>query len=231
MKPFKFQQFDIYQSKDVFRVGTDGVLLGALTPISNCRRVLEVGVGSGLVSLMLAQRNSCISIEAIDVNPNAVVLAQRNFSLSPFSRRLAAFLSDYNMWKPSEKYDLIVCNPPYFEPNPSVKDVLARQQTELTFSQMMFQSSNLLTDEGSLSMIIPAFSCKELEKLGLQNNLVLSRKTSIYGIKGGEVKRMILEFSKKTKDLVEEDFIIEKSPRNYSDQYIELTKEFHVFSS
>ena len=92
MKPFQFKQFSIYQSKNVFRVGTDGVLLGAASTVSNATNILEVGTGTGLISLMLAQRNTEAQIEAIDINESAVELAAENFKNAPFKKRLAVSL-------------------------------------------------------------------------------------------------------------------------------------------
>ena len=230
MKAFRFQQFYIQQSKDVFRVGTDGVLLCVLVSVSDAKSALEIGVGSGLISLMLAQRNSDLQIDGIDVNPQAVELTQRNFNDSPFSERLHVFLSDFNEWMPNRKYDLIFSNPPYFEINDSKKDVLARQQKELSFSQLVSNASNLLSESGLFSVIIPAESFLEFESLATENCLYLNRKVSIFGIENGPLKRVVLEFSKDKKTLIEEGFVIEKSPRKYSDHYLELTKEFHIFS-
>ena len=230
MKAFRFQKFDIQQSKEVFRVGTDGVLLGALASVVNANSALEIGVGSGLISLMLAQRNSKIQIDGIDVNPKAVELTQQNFKESPFSERLHVFLSDFNEWKPEVKYDLIFSNPPYFEINDSEKDVLARQQKELSFSQLISNASNLLSKKGLFSVIIPAESSSEFENLAFENELHLNRKISIFEIENGPLKRVVLEFSREKRTLINEDFVIEKSPRKYSDCYLELTKEFHVFS-
>lgn len=230
MKAFRFQQFDIQQSKDVFRVGTDGVLLGVLASVSDAKSALEIGVGSGLISLMLAQRNLELQIDGIDVNPQSVELTQQNFKESPFSERLHVFLSDFNKWKPNRKYDLIFSNPPYFEINDSEKDVLARQQKELSFSQLVSNASNLLSENGLFSVIIPAESSSEFENLAIENELYLNRKVSIFGIENGPLKRVVLEFSKNKKSMIEQDFIIEKSPRKYSDHYLELTKEFHIFS-
>ena len=133
MKPFRFQQFDIQQSSDVFRVGTDAVLLGVLSSVHLAKKVLEVGTGTGIISLMLAQRNPEANILAIDINSEAVDIAQNNFSNSPFSERIKSQLQDFKKFETLEKFDLIISNPPYFEINSSDKDILARQRLELDF--------------------------------------------------------------------------------------------------
>ena len=229
MKPFRFQKFDILQHKNVFRVGTDGVLLGALCQVENAQKILEVGTGTGLISLMLAQRNANAEITALDLNEDAVKLAQENFKNSPFSKRLQFFHQDFKIFESQKEYDFVVCNPPFFEENNSVKDILARQQVELTFRNLIEKASKILSSEGIFSVIIPSESAQEFENLAQDFDLHLVRKINIFGIENGVLKRNVLEFSKKKSALETLDFTIEKSPRKYSDQYLELTKEFHVF--
>lgn len=229
MKPFKFKQFDIQQSKNVFRVGTDGVLLGALANITNASKVLEVGTGTGLISLMLAQRNPNAEFLGIDINDEAVNLTQFNFENSPFTSRLKNILQDFKTFKTEEKFDLIVSNPPYFEASDSEKDKIARQTVELNFSQLISKSSTLLSENGIFSVIIPVEVGDGFIEICKENQLFLIRKIDSKGIENSKTKRLILEFSLTEKVLEESEFIIEKSPRQYSDQYLELTKEFHVF--
>lgn len=231
MKPFRFQQFSVHQNEKVFRVGTDAVLLGALCTCADARNVLEVGCGTGIVSLMVAQRNTSAEIFAIDISPEAVKLASENFSTSVFSGRLTCREADYRHLQTSEKYDLIISNPPYFEKNASSKDVLARQHVELNFHHLIHQSAKLLAALGLFSVIIPSDAAEHFSRLCEEVGLKISRKVTVFGIEGGAVKRNILEFCFSPKNLVKEDFVIEKSPRKYSDQYLELTREFHVFGN
>ena len=229
MKPFRFQKFEIQQSKNVFRVGTDGVLLGALCDVSNAEKVLEIGSGTGLISLMIAQRNSFSDILALDINEVAVNLTKQNFENSPFFERLKVAHEDFKNFQTPEKFDFIVSNPPYFDENSSQKDILARQNVELNFKDLIEKSSKFLQEKGILSVIIPSDFTKEFIETANDFKLNLVRKVNIFGIENGVLKRNILEFSKSEKIWVEEHFVIEKSPRKYSDQYLELTKEFHIF--
>ncbi|WP_312089896.1 methyltransferase [Chryseobacterium sp.] len=229
MKPFRFKEFEIKQSQHVFRVGTDGVLLGALANVNNAAKVLEVGTGTGLISLMLAQRRKNAEISGIDINEDAVLLTQINFKNSPFSERLKNKLQDFKSFKTEEKFDLIVSNPPYFEASESEKDKIARQTVELNFKQIITKSAEILNTEGILSVIIPEESGAHFIKTASENHLHLIRKINIRGIAHSKIKRLILEFSLQKQALTEFDFIIEESPRKYSDQYLELTKDFHVF--
>lgn len=229
MKPFTFKQFVIQQSKEVFRVGTDGVLLGALANIENAFNILEVGTGTGLISLMLAQRNPEAQFLGIDINKNAAELTKFNFEKSPFFSRLKNNHQDFKNFETDKKFDLIVSNPPYFEVSGSEKDKIARQTVELNFSQLISKSSMLLSKNGVFSVILPAETGNDFIALAIENGMYLIRKINIKGIENSKVKRLILEFSLSEKDLIESEFIIEKSPRQYSDQYLELTKEFHIF--
>lgn len=229
MKSFKFKQFEIQQSSGVFRVGTDGVLLGALANIDSAENVLEVGTGTGLISLMLAQRNLKANFLGIDINAEAENLTRLNFENSPFNSRLQNILADFKSFETDRTFDLIVSNPPYFEGNPSGKDIIARQTVELNFQQLISKSSKLLSENGMFSVIIPFEVGEGFVEIAKDNQLYLKRKINIYGIENSKIKRLVLEFSPIEKDLEESDFVIEKSPRKYSDQYLELTKEFHVF--
>lgn len=230
MKPFRFQQFDIQQNADVFRVGTDAVLLGALANVSEAKKVLEIGTGTGIISLMLAQRNPEAKILAIDINSEAVNISQTNFINSPFSDRIKSQLQDLKNFETEEKFDLIISNPPYFEINSSEKDILARQRLELNFSDLIKKSSQLLSENGLFSIIIPIDSEKEFNQICSNNNLFLQRKVIIKGIKTSEPKRLVLEYSFKNSEAKIENFVIEKAPRIYSDEYLELTKDFHQFT-
>lgn len=229
MKPFQFQKFTIQQDEHVFRVGTDGVLLGAFCDVSEAQNILEIGTGTGLISLMMAQRNLFAKILAIDINENAVKLASENFRNSPFSENLKAKLIDFKNFENENLFDLVVCNPPFFEENNSEKDVLARQQVELNFRNLIEKSSEIITENGVLSIIVPSESSSEIESLAEEFKFHLVRKINIFGIEAGNLKRNILEFSFTLKPLITIDFTIEKSPRKYSEEYLELTKEFHVF--
>ncbi|PTT28732.1 tRNA (adenine-N(6)-)-methyltransferase [Chryseobacterium sp. HMWF028] len=229
MKPFTFKQFQIQQSKDVFRVGTDGVLLGALADVEHAANVLEVGTGTGLISLMLAQRNAEAHFLGLDINEEAAAITQLNFENSPFHTRLKNKYLDFKTFETEEWFDLIVSNPPYFEESGSEKDKIARQTVELNFMQLISKASKLLSEGGIFSVIIPIEAGEAFISIAKENGLFLNRRVNIKGIKNSKTKRLVLEFSSEEKEISESDFIIEKSPRQYSDQYLELTKEFHVF--
>ena len=230
MKPFHFQRFSIAQSQEVFRVGTDGVLLGALATCMEAQNILEVGTGTGLISLMLAQRNSNSQIFALDIDEKATELSRENFKNSPFSDRLISINRDFKLFETERKFDLIVCNPPYFEKmESSQKDVLARQQVELNFEQLIKKTAEILACEGVFSVIIPKayenYFIRKSVDFGLKPHTVVN----IRGNVKNEIKRCVLEFGFSTKNLCKTELVLESSPRKYSSEYIILTKDFHVF--
>ncbi len=230
MKPFRFQQFEVQQSSEVFRVGTDAVLLGILSSVHQAREILEVGTGTGIVALMLAQRNPEANILGIDINYEAVQISQDNFYNSPFADRVQSQHQDFKNFETEERFDLIVSNPPYFETNSSEKDILARQRLELDFSDLIQKASELLSGQGLFSVIIPIDSEKQFTQICSDNLLFLQRKVIIKGINTAKPKRVVLEYTFQKSEVTEEYFVIEKSPRVYSDEYLELTKDFHIFN-
>ena len=188
-----------------------------------------MGTGTGLITLMMAQRNLSAKITAIDISREAVNLADENFRNSPFQRRLCIVQSDFKEFSSTEKFDLIVSNPPYFEENPSVKDIAARQQTELSFLHLIENAAANLSYEGILSVIIPFVSGDEFESLCFRNQLHLNKKITVFGMRDSKPKRLIMEFGFAECKTNESEFVIEKSPRKYTDAYLELTKDFHLF--
>lgn len=230
MKAFQFKNFSIQQKAQVFRVGTDAVLLGALSSADNFKNILEIGCGTGIVSLMLAQRNKNAKIHAIDINEDATKLSRLNFKNSPFFERLSTENIDFNNYTSDNNFDLIICNPPYFDVTPQTnKDEVARQKIHLNFKQLISKTTHHLEKTGVFSAIIPAESEAEFLEIALGNSLYLFKKIIIFGRKNLKPKRVVLEFKKEQSQPIISEFIIEKSPRKFSDQYLEITKDFHVF--
>lgn len=226
MKIFRFKRFGIRQNPEVFRVGTDAVLLGALCNPAGRNRGLEIGCGTGIVSLMVAQRNPLIEILALDINSTAVELCHQNFEESPFCKRLKTQECDVNQYANDKKFDFIFSNPPYFQGKQS-KDLIARHQLYLSFSQLICKSAKLLSGDGRFSVIIPSETGGSFTEECSRNGLFLCRQVNVFGIQGGPLKRNILEFSKTRTEAIHEIFTIEKEERVFSDQYIEATRDFH----
>lgn len=238
MSVFRFKQFSVTQAESAMKVGTDAMLLGSLVMADRPDQILDIGSGTGVISLMMAQRFAEANICGIELDDASANESRENFQNSPWSDRLSIVSSDLLEFKFKQKFDLIVSNPPYYQSrleNQDARKSQARHEAALPMDAMLKKVRTLLNDDGSFWVIIPAeistIWMGTAETLGFQ---CIGRK-DVYGKKGGTIKRVILEFglSKINIDrqeviLTSEDIItIRDVDNSYTDQYIELTKEFH----
>jgi tRNA1Val (adenine37-N6)-methyltransferase len=227
---FRFKQFTVRHDCCAMKVGTDGVLLGAWVDCSRVETVLDVGTGSGLIALMLAQRSPAI-IDAVDIDKDACRQAQINFENSPFRERLNIYRSSFPDFSPKMKYDLIVSNPPYFSRSllsPDKGRTQARHNDTLPFEDLMGKSASLLSPDGKLSLILPFDAFDRIHALAEENGLFLNRKTLVSPLQDRAPKRILLEYSRHDCSLIENRLSIEKSHHVYSEEYIALTKDFYL---
>lgn len=227
---FRFKQFTIHHDRCAMKVGTDGVLLGAWTNAKNIKNTLDIGTGSGLIALMLAQQNRDLLIDAIDIDNNAVEQARENVMRSPFSAQVRCFNTSLQEYALSceQKYDLIVSNPPYFEQSlksPKKNRSIARHTDSLSVDELIRLSSELLSHNGRLSIIYP-FEYKNY--LLEQDQLFVTRVTNVYPVPDSLPKRVLVEFSKQRSSLKENDLLIEKKRHIYSDEFISLAKDYYL---
>ena len=232
---FVFKQFKIDQHDCAMKVGTDGVLLGSWCDITNDNRILDIGAGTGLISLMIAQRNQNAIIDAVEIDESAGRNAERNFSASPWSDRLNLYHTSLQDFNPEIKYNHIVSNPPYFDnslKNTDSRKTQARHTDTLSYETLISKSFTLLDTKGRLSLILPVNTENKVEAIVQKENLVILRKITVYGNIGGKAIRYLFEIGRKedfkTSECITEDFIIEISRHNYTDQYIDLTKDFYL---
>jgi tRNA1Val (adenine37-N6)-methyltransferase len=230
---FKFKQFTIFQEKAAMKVGTDGVLLGAWAECENCNRILDVGTGTGLIALMLAQRSNA-QITAIEIEENAAEDARQNIGNSPWKSRVVLEHVSFQEFtrNNNESFDLIVSNPPFFTNafKPSNNNrAMARHSDSLPFSALTYCSAQLLGASGKLAVILPFEASIEFEELAAANNLFLSRKTKIRPNLKKEENRVLLEFSKKKVAIKKDNLTIYvESGHAYTDSFIELIKDFYL---
>lgn len=211
---FRFRHFAVRQDRCAMKVGTDGVLLGSWA----CRRqadaamnVLDIGTGTGLISLFVAQRFPNAKVTAIDIDPEAAGQANDNFKASPFSCRLSAQPLALQKLDEEEQFDLIVCNPPFFTDSlkcPDSNRTIARHTTTLTFAELARKSSRLLTAEGTLAVIVPADSKDKMESEAIFNGLCLQRLCYVKTKATKPAKRVMMEFGRKTEMLIEEVLVV-----------------------
>ncbi|NGY36910.1 methyltransferase [Flavobacterium sp. XN-5] len=232
---FQFKNFLINQDRCAMKVGTDGVLLGAWTPIENNPfNILDIGAGTGIIALMLAQRSNAEQIDALEINENAYEQAVDNFENSAWSDRLFCFHAglDEFVEEPEDEYDLIISNPPFYSEDYKTEcdqRDLARFQDAMPFEDLIEAAALLLSENGIFSVIIPFKEEEKFLALAFQYELYPIKITRVKGTPTSEIKRSLLAFSQNAIETVPTDeLIIEIARHVYTTEYIELTKDFYL---
>jgi len=230
---FQFKQFTIHQEKCAMKVGTDGVLLGAWTDCSSAQRILDIGTGTGLIALMLAQR-TVAPIDGLEIDEAAILQAKENVQNSPWADRINIVHNSFQDFYEEQTtcYDLIVSNPPYFEnslKSPSKGRTTARHTDSLSALEIIVGSKSLLTDNGQLCVILPINEGLDFLKKAEESGLYCQRKTAVIPRMGTAVKRLLLCFGLESSACQESELLIETDNRHsYSDQYKALTKDYYL---
>ena len=233
-KPFKFKKFQVNQDKCAMKIGTDGMLLGAWTSLKNDPfSVLDIGAGTGILSLMLAQRSKAELIEAIEIDDNAYEQCAENFDNSVWNDRLTCYHASLLEFveEIEDNYDLIVCNPPFYtEDYKTENDArdLARFNDAMPFDHLIYAVANLLSENGLFTIIIPLKEESSFIDLALKNGLFPNKILRVRGNLNSDIKRSLIEFSFKNKTLKTSELTIETSRHKYTDDYIKLTKDFYL---
>ena len=230
---FTFKQFAIEQDRCAMKIGTDGVLLGAWAPIDNHPfSVLDIGTGTGIIALMLAQRSAAQQIDALEIDEAAYEQATDNFENSPWNDRLFCFHAglDEFIEEPEEEYDLIVSNPPFYSEDYKTENEsrdLARFQDAMPFEQLLEAADLLLSEHGIFTVIIPFKEEENFIALANEFELYPLKITRVKGTPTTEIKRSLLAFSRnETTDLPIDELVIETARHVYTQEYIGLTKDF-----
>ncbi|REG92936.1 tRNA1(Val) (adenine(37)-N6)-methyltransferase [Flavobacterium aquicola] len=235
MSKFQFKQFSVEQDRCAMKIGTDGVLLGAWTPIDNNPfSILDIGTGTGIIALILAQRSDAQQIDALEIDEEAYEQATDNFENSPWNDRLFCFHAglDEFVEEPEDEYDLIISNPPFYsedyKSNDDQRD-LARFQDAMPFEELIEAADLLLSENGIFSVIIPFKEEEKFLALAKENELYPIKITRVKGTAATEIKRSLLAFSRNEIDhFPVEELIIETARHIYTSEYIKLTKEFYI---
>jgi len=228
---FQFKQFSIQQDLCAMKVGTDSVLLGAwLQPIEG--DLLDVGCGTGLISLMIAQRTHNAVIDAIDINEQAYIQTKKNIEMSSWKNRLNAVHVAVQDFNPNKKYDLIFANPPYFiDATKAIKKDrnTARHNDNLSFNDLVKGVNRLLKEEGVFALILPVIEAEIFIEEALTQQLFLIRKCEVKPNFKKSIKRVLMEFSLKKRPVIIEELTIETEKRHhYTKEYINLTQDFYL---
>ncbi len=235
MSKFQFKQFSLEQDRTAMKIGTDGVLLGAWTPIDkNPFSILDIGTGTGIIALMLAQRSSAEQIDALEIDEDAYEQATDNFENSPWNDRLFCFHAglDEFVEEPEDEYDLIVSNPPFYsedyKSNNDQRD-LARFQDAMPFEDLIEAAALLLSENGIFSAIIPFKEEENFLALANEYELFPLKITRVKGTPTSEMKRSLLAFSRNSiSNFPIDELIIETARHIYTQEYIALTKDFYL---
>lgn len=232
---FQFKQFTIQQDRCAMKVGTDGVLLGAWCPIDNRPfSVLDIGSGTGILSLMLTQRSDAEQIDAIEIDENAYEQCVENFESSPWSDRLFCYHAglDEFMDEPEDEYDIIVSNPPFYSEDyktESEQRDLARFQDALPFEDLVEAAQLLLSENGIFAVIIPFKEEVRFINLCAEADLYPVKVTRVKGTPTSEIKRSLLAFKRyELSVLTADELIIETARHQYTEEYTDLTKDFYL---
>lgn len=240
-KPFKFKQFTVQQDKCAMKIGTDGVLLGAWASLEhNPFSILDIGAGTGVIALMLAQRSISDTIEAIEIDADAYEQCVNNFEESPWADRLFCFHAGLDelvddlldgQAEIEEQYDLIVSNPPFYSEEVTSGNEArdkARQNQSLPFDELLVSVSKLLSNNGIFSTIIPFKEEDSFIQLAKTFGLFPKRICRVKGTSSSEIKRSLLEFHFKEENIIINELVIETGRHQYTQDYISLTKDFYL---
>lgn len=232
-KYFEFKKFTIHQDRCAMKVGTDGTLLGAWASApAQSRYILDIGTGTGLIALMMAQRYPEAQIVGIDIDDAAVAQATENVATSPFTERISILKQDVTTYKPEMLFDAIVSNPPYFVDSltcPDEQRSIARHAVTLTFEALIKSAYRLLKTEGTFSVVIPTEMRSKLEAYARLEGFFISKVYCIKTTPKKPSKRQLIEFTKNpVNELFTCEGILETSPNTRSDWYKELTNDFYI---
>ena len=234
--PFRFKEFSIAQDKCAMKIGTDGVLLGAWTPVEEeTNSILDIGAGTGIISLMLAQRSAAETVDALEIDDDAYEQAVENFENSPWGDRLFCYHAAFDEFveeMQDEKYDLIVSNPPFFASTNTVGNITsretARQQSSLPFNQLLQGVSLLLSENGVFSTIIPKEEEIDFLRLASENKLFPSKITEVKGTTTSKIKRSLIVLSFDSSETEKDILILEESRHNYTPEYKKMVAPFYL---
>lgn len=235
-KPFEFKEFTIHQDNCAMKIGTDAVLLGAWASIEHePQTILDIGTGTGVIALMMAQRSDAQLIDAIEIDDAAYEQAVDNFELSAWGDRLFCYHAGLEEFAEEmadeEGYQLIISNPPFYSdshPSNDPKRDLARSNASLSFAELLEGVNSLMAPEGRFAVIIPRVEETTFVETAKEFGLYPLKITRVKGTPDTPEKRSLLLFSYKQPPYLEDVLVIETKRHDYTEEYITLTKDFYL---
>lgn len=235
---FTFKRFFVGHDKSPMKVTTDSCLLGAWVPINpKIESVLDIGTGCGIIALMLAQRleHQCCQIDAVDIDNNATKQCQENIQQSPF-KQVRSYLSDINQFKQevTDYYDLIITNPPYFQPAVNCRDQprqLARYTESLNFEQLIFTVKRLLKSEGKFCLVLPYHIADTFKYMCEANQLFMAQRLNVRYMMTRPISLSLMCFIKQYEPSVYSELCIRNNDGSYTNDFRKLLTDFYLFRS
>ena len=230
---FQFKQFVVNQEHCAMKVGTDGTLLGAWANApEGASRILDIGTGTGLIALMMAQRFPDAQIVGIDIDLDATIQARENVAASPFTDRIMINREDATKFEDKEGFDAIVSNPPYFVDSltcPGEQRTMARHAVTLNYQTLMHTANKLLKNDGIISIVIPTENIENINSVAACEGLFVTRICKIKTTPNKQPKRQLVEIRKHPVDKIDYcEEILEDNPGHRSEWYHNLTKDFYI---
>lgn len=233
---FRFKEFTVHQDQCAMKVGTDGVLLGAWTRLNfQPNTILDIGAGTGLIALMMAQRSAATTIDAVELDTQAYIQCVENFENSPWNDRLFCYHADFKFFaeETEDPYDLILSNPPFFDhqssgQHPTSAREKARFNSTLPFETLLKGVAAILNPEGIFAFIIPTDKQNPVIALAQHYGLFPSRITQVSGKAGKPPKRTLIEMGFNKRTIKTDTLVIEISRHQYTPEYIALTRDFYL---
>ncbi|MFB0974728.1 MAG: methyltransferase [Tolumonas sp.] len=213
------------------KVGTDSIVLGSWTPVTGAKRILDIGTGTGILALMLAQRTSRdVQVDAVELNKDAVKQAEDNVNASPWREKVRVIRHDARTYQ-APPYDLIISNPPYFEHGQTLPDAsrqLARHTGELDHAALLETAARLLTPFGKLALVLPIGQGEEMVSLATGRGWYLQRRCLVETKRGKEPNLVLLLLSRKAVETEEEQLCLREADNRYSPEFIALADAFYL---
>jgi tRNA1Val (adenine37-N6)-methyltransferase len=232
---FDFKAFRVFHEKSAMKVGTDSVILGTIVPVhENITRIADIGCGSGLLSLMMAQRCNAI-IDAIEIDEATAQEAAFNFAQSPWFDRLHLHAHSFQQHSilATEKYDILISNPPYYEkgksyPIPDSTRLSARHTHALSFLALVLGANKMLHAQGELWLILPMIEAKEFIQIATENELFLIAEIHVHSKASKLANRMVMGFAKAPQTKKIQHLVVYKEDGSRSEEYAQLTEAFYL---
>lgn len=232
---FRFRQFMVHQENAAMKVTTDACLFGALQPLfpaeGKGKRILDIGAGTGLLSLMMAQLNPGATISAVEIDAGAANDAARNFAGSPFSDRLTLQQANILLFEPEQPFDYILCNPPFYESqliSPDKTRNIAHHSADLKMGDLLSVSERLLNENGGLSLLIPYYRENELLKLAGETGFFCQKLIRVRQTPKHNYFRSIILLEKQPTEMETMELMIRNEKNEYSPEFQALLKPFYL---